>query len=382
MKYSLLILSLSLAFTSCLKEPKDEGPGPGANKAVYKFDWPAIADSAQASLTGNFYNAGGKYFNANNAGNLTFNYWPNAHALDVLLDAYIRTNNDATKGKMSELLDGMKAKNGNTYINHFYDDMEWMTLACLRAYEATQDDRYKTTAQLLWNDIKGGWDDTWGGGIHWNKDKSKNYKNTPANAPAAIIAARMYQVTHDAADLDWAKKIYQWQKTTLVDPASGLVWDGINREGNGAIDKNWKFTYSQGVFIGAGVELYKLTGEQAYITDALKTANNALGGDFTQNNILKSEGGGDGGLFKGILVRYLMLLITDGDISSTDKTKFANFLKLNAETLWLQGTARPQVLFNTAWNSTATTTDMTTQLSGCMLIEAVTRLKVMGLIDN
>jgi len=77
-----------------------------------------------------------------------------------------------------------------------------------------------------------------------------------------------------------------------------------------------------------------------------------------------------------------MLLITDGDISSTDKTKFANFLKLNAETLWLQGTARPQVLFNTAWNSTATTTDMTTQLSGCMLIEAVTRLKVMGLIDN
>jgi predicted alpha-1,6-mannanase (GH76 family) len=374
MKHSFLILLLSITFASCLKEPVDDGPGPGAGKAPYQFNWPAIADSAQASL-GNFYNAGEKYFNSNNAGNLTFNYWPNAHALDVLIDGYVRSNNDAIKTRMSELLDGMKAKNGNTYINHFYDDMEWMTLACLRAYEATQDDRYKTTAQLLWNDIKGGWDDTWGGGIHWNKDKARNYKNTPANAPAAIIAARMYQVSHDAADLEWAKKIYQWQKTTLVDPATGLVWDGLNREGNGAIDKNWKFTYNQGVFIGAAVELYKLTGEQAYISDALKTANNALAGDFTQNNILKSEGGGDGGLFKGILVRYLTLLVTDGDINSTDKTKFVNFLKLNAETLWLQGTTRPQVLFNTSWNSIATTTDLTTQLSGCMLIEAVAQLE-------
>lgn len=373
MKHPSLILLLSIVFTSCLKEPVDDGPGPGAGKGAYQFNWAAIADSTQASL-GNFYNAGEKYFNANNAGNLTFNYWPNAHALDVLTDGYIRSNNDAIKTRMSELLDGMKTKNGNTYINHFYDDMEWMTLACLRAYEATQDDRYKATAQLLWNDIKGGWDDTWGGGIHWNKDKSRNYKNTPANAPAAIIAARMYQVSHDAADLEWAKKIYQWQKTTLVDPATGLVWDGINREGNGAVDKNWKFTYNQGVFIGAAVELYKLTGEQAYISDALKTANNALAGDFTQNNILKSEGGGDGGLFKGILVRYLTLLITDGDINSTDKTKFINFLKLNAETLWLQGTTRPQILFNTSWTSTAATTDLTTQLSGCMLIEAVAQL--------
>ncbi len=71
------------------------------------------------------------------------------------------------------------------------------------------------------------------------------------------------------------------------------------------------------------MELYKITGEAVYLNDALKTANNALTGDFTQGNIMKDEGGGDGGLFKGILVRNLMLLITDGNISATDKTKFA-----------------------------------------------------------
>ena len=220
----------------------------------------------------------------------------------------------------------------------------------------------------------------WGGGIHWNKDKSKNYKNTPANAPACIIACRMYGLTQNPDDIAWAKKIYDWQKATLVDPVTGLVWDGINQDGSGQVTKNWNFTYNQGVFIGAGVELYKLTGQNVYINDALKTANNALAGGFTNANILKDEGGGDGGLFKGVLVRYLMLLITDGSISSTDVAKYAAFLQLNAETLWLKGTTRPQVLFNKNWTTTATSSDLTTQLSGAMLIEAAVKLKSMGLM--
>jgi predicted alpha-1,6-mannanase (GH76 family) len=228
----------------------------------------------------------------------------------------------------------------------------------------------------LWNDIKGGWDDTFGGGIYWNKDRQN--KNTPANAPASIIASRIYQLNRNGEDLDWAKKIYQWQKDNLVDPVSGLVWDGLDATGT---NKSWKFTYNQGVFIGAGIELYKITGDNTYLNDAVKTANNSMAGDFSSNNIMKDEGGGDGGLFKGILVRYMMLLITDGNLSSTDAAKYISFLKLNAETLWLQGTSRPQILFNTNWITKATTTDLTTQLSGAMLIEAVARLKELNLIN-
>lgn len=376
-KYALLMLPM--AFTACLKEPVDDGPGPGAGKARYVFDWPKIADSSQQALTSSFWNQE-KYFNANSAGGTTFNYWPNAHALDVLTDAYIRKNDPAVKARMDDLLAGMKAKNGGSYINFFYDDMEWMTLACLRAFEATGDTKYKETAVLLWNDIKGGWDNVWGGGIHWNKDKAKNYKNTPANAPACIIACRMYGVTQNPDDIAWAGKLYDWEKSTLVDPSSGLVWDGINQDGSGQVTKNWNFTYNQGVFIGAGIEMYKLTGQNIYLNDALKTANNTLAGGFTNANILKDEGGGDGGLFKGVLVRYLMLLITDGSISSTDAAKFAAFLQLNAETLWVKGTARPQLLFNTNWTTTGTSADLTTQLSGTMLVEAAAKLKDMGLI--
>jgi predicted alpha-1,6-mannanase (GH76 family) len=367
--------TLATAFTSCLKEPVDDGPGPGAGQTSYVYNWPSIADSSYKALISNFYNQTGKYFNQSNS-DANFNYWPNAHALDVLVDAYLRTNDPTIKARMDELLDGMKVKNGNTYINYYYDDMEWMTLACLRAYEATSDDRYKTTAELLWTDIKGGWDDTFGGGFYWRKDRMN--KNTPANAPACIIASRMYQLNRNGEDLDWAKKSYQWQKDNLVDPVTGLVWDGLDASGT---NKDWKFTYNQGVFMGAGIELYKITGEQIYLTDAVKTANNSLGGEFSSNNIMKDEGGGDGGLFKGVLVRYMMLLITDGNLSSADAAKYISFLKINGETLWLQGTTRPQVLFNTNWTTKATATDLTTQLSAAMLIEAVARLKALDLID-
>lgn len=375
-KYSASLVLLALSFSGCLKEPVDDGPGPGAGKKNYVFNWPSIADSSYNSLVANFYNASGKYYNENHTGANTFHYWRNAHALDVLLDAYIRKNDPQIKARMDELLEGMKTRNGNTYINHFYDDMEWMALACIRAFEVTSDAKYKNVAELLWTDIKGGWDDTWGGGIYWNKER-KN-KNTPANAPAGIIAARMYQLNRHPEDLDWARKIYQWQKTNLVDPVTGLVWDGLDGTGT---NKNWKFTYNQGVYMGAAVELYKITGEQVYLNDALKTANNSLTGDLTQGNVMKDEGGGDGGLFKGILVRYMLLLITDGNLPATDAGKFVSFLKVNAETLWLQATVRPQVLFGSKWNATGSTIDLSTQLSGAMLMEAAAQLKARGLIE-
>ncbi|MFC3790482.1 glycoside hydrolase family 76 protein [Paenibacillus sp. GCM10012307] len=86
------------------------------------------------------------------------------------------------------------------------------------------------------------------------EERSVDCKNTPANAPAAILAARLFRRRGDAADLEWAKRIYAWNKDNSADPESGFVWDGMNRLGNGEIDKDWAFTYCQGVFIGAGLE--------------------------------------------------------------------------------------------------------------------------------
>lgn len=251
-------------------------------------------------------------------------------------------------------------------INDYYDDMEWMALAWLRAYDATKDERYKQASLELWGEIKGGWNDAMGGGIAWRKEQT-DYKNTPANAPAAILAARLYGHFHNEEDLDWAKKIYDWQKKTLVDPDTGLVWDGINRTGDGNIDKEWKFTYGQGVYIGAGVELYRATEDQAFLEDARQTAAN-LNEMFLSpaTGMLPSEGDGDGGLFKGILVRYVGELIA-ADPDGPERQELIDMLKTNADSLWQYGKAEHKAVFSNSWAQTPdTVVQLSTELSGIM----------------
>ena len=367
--------------SSCLKS-KDNVPTPPVDPggSTYTYKWIQIADSTQLSLN-YFWNAGGKYFTSTNNNSNWVNYWPTAHALDVLVDLYLRNPNAATKTRMDEVIAGVKTKNGNTYINYYYDDMEWMALACLRAFKATNDVQYKDIAQFLWTDIKNGWSADLGGGIWWRKDNPS--KNTPSNLPAAILAVRLYKAFNNPADLQWAKDIFDWQKTVLYEPNSGWVYDNIEASGN----KNtaWRFTYNQGTFIGAALELYSITNTANYLADAVKAADFAVSsGQLTDiaNNILKDEGGGDGGLFKGIFVRYFNRLIVDGGLDNAKKTLYINFMKTNAQKLWSSGINKSNILFGSAWNTApGSTTDLTTQLSGIMLFEAMAELKQLNLLN-
>ena len=378
--FTAIALPLML-LTSCLKS-KDDKPtppnNPGGGSYVYK--WIAIADSAQSSLNF-FWNSSGKYFTNTNNTSAWVNYWPTAHALDVLVDLYLRNPNAATKARMDEVIAGVKAKNGNTYINYYYDDMEWMALACVRAFKATNDVQYKDVSLLLWADIKTGWSTDLGGGIWWRKDNSS--KNAPSNLPASILAARLYKAFNNPADLQWAKDIFQWQKTVLYEPNSGWVYDNIDANSNK--NTTWKFTYNQGTFIGAALELYSITNTATYLSDAVKAADFAVSsGQLTDiaNGILKDEGGGDGGLFKGVFIRYFNRLIIDGGIESGKKIQYLNFMKANAQKLWNGGTNKSNMLFGSAWNTApANTTDLTIQLSGIMLLEAMAELKQLNLVD-
>ena len=100
------------------------------------------------------------------------------------------------------------------------------------------------------------------------------------------------------------------------------------------------------------------------------------------NGVLKNEGGGDGGLFKGVFVRYFTRLIIEGGLDNTKKTQYINFLKSNAQKLWSTGTNKSQVLFGSAWNTApGSTNDLTIQLSGIMLFEAMAELKKLNLVD-
>lgn len=374
------LFSLLLVFAACDKNYDNIDLATGGTSSVYIYDWNKIADTSTTALMSGYWNAGGQYFVANNQGNSTFNYWPQAHALDVLVDAYMRTKSSTYTGYMDQWYTGVPAKNGGSFLGQYYDDEGWNALAMLRAYDVTKDSKWKDAVEAVWADIQTGWNTTIGGGIAWQKQQLY-YKNTPANGPACILAARLYERFGNPSDLAWAQKIYTWWKATLVDAGSGFVYDGINSGGDGKLNTTYRFTYNQGLFIGAGVELYNATQQASYLSNALQTATNVLtDATLTSAGVLKDEGQGDGGLFKGVLVRYMIQLILSKGVDAGDQQKFVVFLKNNAQILWLKGTTRPGYFYGNNWTAAPTSaTDLTTELSGAMLMEGMALLKKNGL---
>ncbi|MDR3366794.1 MAG: glycosyl hydrolase family 76 [Prevotellaceae bacterium] len=366
------IFTLLFACTcsSSNSENKNDMPQPAESTAL---DWSAAADSSSRALLNSFWDETEHYFWADNHGNKNFHYWPQAHALDVLVDAYERSGNDFYKAYFALWFDGVKKKNNNSWYNSYFDDMEWIALALLRTYQATGEAKYKSAALELWGYIQEGWNDYAGGGIAWERDNNLWSKNACSNGPACILAARLYRETGDEVYRTWAFKIYEWEKSTLFNRNSGAVYDNINGQ-TGSKNTSWIFTYNQGTFVGSAVELYKITGEKMYLNDAVLAANYTIA-NLVNDAILKNEGNGDGGLFKGIFVRYFAELIGQKGLDSATKNRYLQFLQYNAETLWTKGASKKDVLFGTFWrNKPGSQTGLTEQTSGCMLIEAMAKI--------
>lgn len=164
------IIGTTILMTSCEENPIPLRDPNTSGGQLINYTWEQTADSLQLATYNSFLGSNGTFVQ-NNTGNSTFHYWPNAHALDVLVDGYKRTNNPVYLSRMKALLQGIKVRNGNTYNNVFNDDMIWLAISSLRAFEATNDAEYKTVAKFLWDIIKLSWsDNVFGGGITWKQD--------------------------------------------------------------------------------------------------------------------------------------------------------------------------------------------------------------------
>lgn len=375
--YYASLLLLAFASYGCSESDEFQYITPPSKPEPEKevINWQDAANKSSQAFLDNFWNEEMGFFDTyiNIPEGISHNYWPQAHAMDVIIDSYIRTGDAKYSEYFSKWYVGVKNKNGGSdnYINHFYDDMEWICLTMIRLYECTNEDKYMTTAREIWNDIKTGWSDEHDGGIFWNKDRKS--KNACSNGPAGIIAARLYQINNDNEDLEWAKKIYKWQRSKLFNENTGAVYDNI--EGDKIAD--FSLTYNQGTHLGMAHELYKITGEAEYLTDACKAADFCISKLIDEkNNILRSEGTGDGGLFKGIFIRYFVKLLLEKDLDPSDKERFVNFFNHNAEVLWTKGVNRDELIYHHNWARIVlapddkTITDLPCQVSGCTIIEA------------
>lgn len=385
----LLIITLSsiVLFTQCActkTKVQPLYPIDNNDQHTYTYNWAALADSLQNKLQSDFLAQNGKYYAQDNAGNQTFHYWHNAHAVDVLVDAYERTGNDVYMQRINNLLTGMRETNPvrrNTFINDFYDDMGWLGLSTLRAYDLSKNTVQLDIVKTLWQDILTGINDIQGRSLGWAKHRLY-FKNTPANGPAIIMGLRLARSTGEQHYKDTAVMLYDWLRSNLVDPVTGIVWDGVNPDNQGGMEKAI-YTYNQGLFIGAALEMYADTKNKKYLDDAVKTARTSMrSSQVAPGGILKPEGQGDGGLFKGIFVRYFVKLVQNKDLSESDKKTMVNFLLNNAKKLNNSGVNHQTLLISPDWNSLpAATIDLSTQLSGMMLIEAMASLQKEGIVQ-
>ena len=305
-----------------------------------------------------------------------FDFWWNANGLDTLTEGYIRTRSDTYKTRMKTLLHGIRDTHGS-YINDYYDDMEWLALASIKAYKATGDGEYLDVANVLWTDILTGRSTQYLNAISWNKSCHPTCKNAISNSPAAYIGAQLYRISGNALQLQYAKEIHAYVKAKLVAPDGGVYdsWDA----GTNVVNNNpgWVFSYNVGMYLAASLELFNITGDQTYLNDAVKAAEYVMSQRVVNGVLYTNEGGqGDGGLFKGIFLRSFAALAREGALPIETRKRYADIIKYTAE-IMLKSGYRSDNFIGPVWNSApaaGTVLEYSTELSGIMLLEAATSI--------
>ena len=267
-----------------------------------------------------------------------WHYWWLAHFLDCLVDQALRehaagqlTAAHRTAQTAHRLLRTIRLRNVAIFTNHYYDDMAWLLLAAHRLDRLTA--TLSPTASLALTHSAGralraavtrGHTDDLGGGLYWNDHH--DFKNVAATGPAALFFARI-------GDRNRARALLDWLHDHLRDPASGLFVDGlrIDHDGSTTLVPD-VFTYNQGTVLGALVTL----GDSVSLTRG-ESLIDAIARQLTtdpDHRILRTHGDGDGGLFTGILVRYLALAARTPDLSPTARAHAQALVEGTADAFW------------------------------------------------
>ena len=280
------------------------------------------------------WNRGGPFSRPSGAGPQGGQYsdfWWEAQLWDLVLDAAQR---DPANLEYQHLIDAVYDGFQKAYPdwqNDFNDDLGWWAQASMRAYKITQQPRYLERAKTLFADIWTYWNDDLGGGVLWRRSGS-NQKNVATNGPLVVIAVRLYQATGDASYLERARRLYDFLNTRLTDGAA-RVFDNIE---NGTL-RNWDFTYNIGNFALAATALREVSDDAEQQAKLLTRAVGAMDwglANLTNAGVLLDEGTGDGGGFKGVMLRSLKTLADATGLEPATRERYLDALRDNATQIW------------------------------------------------
>ena len=298
-----------------------------AARLVSRF-WDRERDTMRATFPGDGHDAG---------------YWIYAQAFDAVLDAAKRPDGKRFEPEVARFYDA-QARRG--FRRDFFDDETWMALALVRAHDLTGERRYLAEAKSLVDDVMAhGW--VRGDGVWW--DRKHTQHATASNFGPVIAGVRLAARTHDARYLDFAERVYAHWYAHAVDAGSHEVADHVDRDGRVVW---WRFTYDQGLAIGAALALHNATGEARYLRDAHGYAAFLVEHETTATRFgpVLFDGdacSGDCDAFKGIAFRYLRALY-EADKSHTE---YARVLDASASAIWELARTPRSTTFSTSWNA-------------------------------
>jgi predicted alpha-1,6-mannanase (GH76 family) len=315
---------------------------------------------------------------------LDWHYWWQAHLLHTLAEAYLREPSETRSQRVAAVLRGIHVRNWGRWLNRYYDDIAWLGIACQRArtYAGVPTE---AIVEAVGARLRSGWSAEGGGGIYWRRCnwfyrlvERCDFKATPADGSAAVFFAGQPHGRHFAAAL------LDWLEEELLDARTGLLIDGVYVD-SGELARA-VYTYNQGVYLGACARLYADTAEARWRGRAERTVvavRDRLARASEYGPVLRGQGGGDGGLFAGILARHLAraaLLLGDetaaGLVRSSAESAWANAARAEGGVLFGPDWAEPARV-PSRWSSWAER-DLSTQVSGWMLIEAAALLERAG----
>ncbi|MFE6863207.1 glycoside hydrolase family 76 protein [Nocardia sp. NPDC057668] len=224
-----------------------------------------------------------------------WHYWWQAHLIDCAVDAANRAPTPTRRRRISTIAQGMRTRNLTGWTNNYYDDMAWLAIALERAERTQGITEVRGGLLALEKDLYTGFEPQFGA-VPWRR--GSDYFNAPANGPVGIAMARLGRYTR-------AQEISDWLDHTLRDKDSGLIVDGIHLP-SGEIETP-TYSYCQGVVLGLETELAVHTGEPRHVDRAVRLLA-AIEEHLVAGGVVAGDGGGDGGLFNGILIRYLALM--------------------------------------------------------------------------
>jgi predicted alpha-1,6-mannanase (GH76 family) len=312
----------------------------------------ANAGAALGVTLANFWLGASQYVMAAPGNPKLTGYWIYAQTWEAVLDGVQRTRGQRFAGLVAAFNEGQAARG---WLDDSYDHEVWMALALMRAFDLTADHSYLDTAETVFKDVMAEWDTTCCaphlGGI-W-RDKTKTQKATGANAGAALAGARLAARTSKPSYLDFAKLVYTFWLSDMVEPSTLAVYDQLLANGQRATGAR---TYDQGVMIGAALELGAATGEAHYLSEA-----QGLGQYLITNGTVMSSAGlvlddgapctGECAAWKGIGYRYL------AELYRRDPTHkdYARVLLGGASAIWSLARNPATNFFSSNWAGPAAT---------------------------